>query len=59
MEITRRSFVKISGSAAAGIALGGLGFDLTPIKARAQAPRIRRAKETTTICSRVSKNVIC
>jgi anaerobic selenocysteine-containing dehydrogenase len=50
MEITRRSFVKISGTAAAGIALGGLGFDLAPIKAHAQALRIRWAKETTTIC---------
>ncbi len=50
MEITRRSFVKISGTAAAGIALGGLGFDLTPIKAHAEILRIRWAKETTTIC---------
>jgi formate dehydrogenase major subunit len=50
MEITRRNFVKISGTAAAGIALGGLGFDLTPIKAHAEILRIRRAKETTTIC---------
>lgn len=50
MEITRRNFVKISGTAAAGIAIGGLGFDLTPIKAHAEILRIRRAKETTTIC---------
>jgi formate dehydrogenase major subunit len=50
MQITRRDFMKISGAAAGGLALGGLGFNLAPVEARAQTLRIRWAKETTTIC---------
>ena len=50
MQITRRDFIKISGAAVGGLALGGLGFDLAPVKAHAQMFRIRYAKETTTIC---------
>jgi len=50
MQITRRDFMKISGAAAGGLALGGLGFNLAPVKAYAQTLRIRWAKETTTIC---------
>ena len=42
--------MKISGAAVGGLALGGLGFNLSPIKAYAQTLRIRWAKETTTIC---------
>jgi len=50
MQITRRDFMKISGAAVGGLALGGLGFNLTPVKARAEALKIAWAKETTTIC---------
>jgi formate dehydrogenase major subunit len=50
VKITRRSFLKVSGATAAGMALGSLGFDLSPIEAYAQTLRIREAKETTTIC---------
>lgn len=50
VKITRRSFLKVSGATAAGMALGSLGFDLSPIAAYAQTLRIREAKETTTIC---------
>jgi formate dehydrogenase major subunit len=50
MQITRRDFMKISGAAVGGLALGGLGFNLSPVKAYAQTLRIRWAKETTTIC---------
>jgi formate dehydrogenase major subunit len=50
MQITRRDFMKISGAAVGGLALGGLGFNLAPVKAHAQMLRIRWAKETTTIC---------
>jgi hypothetical protein len=32
------------------LAIGGLGFNLAPVKAHAQVLRIRWAKETTTIC---------
>lgn len=50
VKITRRSFLKVSGATAAGMALGSLGFDLSPVAAYAQTLRIREAKETTTIC---------
>lgn len=50
MEVTRRQFIQISGATAAGLAVSGLGFDLTPIKAHAQMLKIKYAKETTTIC---------
>jgi len=52
MGITRRDFLKISGATAIGVTLGGLGFDLTPIKAYAATLRkdLKSAKETTTIC---------
>jgi formate dehydrogenase major subunit len=50
MQITRRDFIKISGVAVGGLALGGLGFDLAPVKAHAQMLRINWAMETTTIC---------
>jgi formate dehydrogenase major subunit len=50
MQITRRGFMQISGAAVGGLALGGLGFNLAPVKAHAQTLRIRWAKETTTIC---------
>jgi formate dehydrogenase major subunit len=50
MQITRRDFMKFSGAAVGGLALGGLGFNLAPVKAHAQELKIRWAKETTTIC---------
>jgi formate dehydrogenase major subunit len=50
MQITRRDFMKISGAAVGGLALGGLGFNLSPVEAYAKTLRIRWAKETTTIC---------
>lgn len=51
MKITRRTFIKISGTAAAGTFLmGRLGFDLSPAEAYAQELRIKGAKETTTVC---------
>lgn len=50
MEFTRREFLKVSGATGIGIALGSLGFDLSPVKAYAQELRIKGAKETPTIC---------
>jgi len=50
MHISRRKFLQFSGAAAAGVAVGGLGFDLKPIKAHAQMLKTKYAKETTTIC---------
>jgi formate dehydrogenase major subunit len=50
MKITRRTFLKVSGAAAAGTVMGGLGFDLSPAEEYARELRIKGAKETTTIC---------
>jgi len=51
-KITRRSFLKLSGATALGVAVGGLGFDLLPIEAHAEELRknLKSAKESTTIC---------
>ena len=50
MNFTRREFIQISGATAAGLAVSGLGFDLTPVKAHAMMLKTKYAKETTTIC---------
>ena len=47
MGVTRRDFMKISGSS---VLLGSLGVGLDPAKAEAQGLRIKDAKVTTTIC---------
>ena len=50
MKITRREFMQISGATAAGLAVSGLGFDLSPVKSHAQMLKTKYAKETLTIC---------
>jgi len=50
MDITRRTFLKVSGAAAGTVIVGGLGFDLAPAEAYAAELRIKEAKETTTVC---------
>ena len=50
MNLTRREFIQVTGVTAAGLAVSGLGFDLTPVKAHAQMLKTKYAKETTTIC---------
>jgi formate dehydrogenase major subunit len=51
MELTRRTFLKLSGATTAGAILGGLGVNmLRPNEAYAQDLKIKYAKETTTIC---------
>jgi len=47
MAVSRRDFLKLSGS---GLAAATLGFNLAPVEAKAQDLAIRYAKETTTIC---------
>jgi formate dehydrogenase major subunit len=47
MELTRRSFLKISSGA---LLLSSLGLNLEPAKAYAAELRTKGAKETTTIC---------
>ncbi len=50
MKVNRREFIQVTGATAAGLAVSGLGFDLSPVKAHAQLLKTRYAKETTTIC---------
>ena len=53
MDVTRRDFFRLSASAAAGTAVGGLaglGADLGPAVARAQELRIKDAKTVPSVC---------
>jgi formate dehydrogenase major subunit len=50
MKVDRRQFIQISGAAAAGLAIGRLGFDLGPVTAHAETLKLQQARETTTIC---------
>lgn len=50
MALTRREFLKWSGSAGVAAAALCLGFDLRPVKSYAAGLKILNAKETTTIC---------
>jgi formate dehydrogenase major subunit len=50
MNVNRREFMQITGAAAAGLAVSGLGFDLSAVKAHAQMLKTKYAKETMTIC---------
>jgi formate dehydrogenase major subunit len=47
MGVSRRNFLKLSGS---GFAAATLGISLAPVEAKAEDLPIRYAKETTTIC---------
>ena len=50
MHVTRREFIQITGATAAGLAVSGLGFDLSPVKSHAQMIKTKYAKESITIC---------
>jgi formate dehydrogenase major subunit len=50
MALTRREFLKWSGTASAAAAALSLGIDLRPVKSYAAGLKILKAKETTTIC---------
>ncbi len=53
MDLSRRQFLKLSGGAGAGSALGGLaalGANLAPARARAQELRIRDSRTVPSIC---------
>jgi formate dehydrogenase major subunit len=50
MKVNRREFMQITGAAAAGLAVSGLGFDLSAVKAHAQMLKTKYARETMTIC---------
>jgi len=50
MKLGRREFVKLSAAATACTAFGGLGFDLTPAQAGFDLMKLRKGRETTSIC---------
>jgi len=54
MEITRRGFLSMSGAIGSGIALSGLGINLSPVQAYAdelsKMNRVKAAKQVTTVC---------
>ena len=50
MKVTRRQFIKITGTATAGLALMGLGFNLKSVEAYSLKLRTKDARQTTTIC---------
>jgi formate dehydrogenase major subunit len=50
MKLDRRQFIQVSGAAAAGLAIGRLGFDLGPVASHAEELKLLQARETTTIC---------
>jgi len=61
MALTRREFLKWSGTAGAAAAAMCLGFDLRPVTSYAAELEILKAKETTTICPycAVGCGIIC
>ena len=61
MALTRREFIKWSGSAGVAAAALCLGLDLKPVQSYAAGLRILDAKETTTICPycAVGCGIIC
>ncbi len=50
MPLTRRDFLKWSGTAGFTAAAMSLGLDLKPVESYAAGLKILKAKETTTIC---------
>ena len=50
MELTRRKFLQLTGSACVGVAFAGCGFDTGPIKRHAQGLKYENVRESKTIC---------
>ncbi len=50
MELTRRTFLQVSGATVAGLAISSVGFGLNGTRAYAAELRTSKAKVTTTIC---------
>ena len=50
MELTRRGFLKLTGTTVSATVLGSLGFDLSPVVAYAFTMKLKGTQEVTTIC---------
>lgn len=50
MELTRRGFLKLTGTTFSAAALGSLGFDLSAVAAYASTMKLKGTREVTTIC---------
>ena len=50
MALTRRKFLQLTGSACVGVAFGGCGFDLRPVKDHMQELKFENVRESKTIC---------
>jgi formate dehydrogenase major subunit len=50
LELSRRSFLKLSAAGTAGAAWGAFGFDLEPAHAQATTLKIERATEVRSVC---------
>ena len=50
MSLSRREFLKYSGTSATGVALGARGVDLAPVEAAATSLRIKEAKVVPGVC---------
>ena len=50
MSLSRRDFLKFSGTTAAGVAAGATTIDLTPVEAAATTLRIKEAKAFAGVC---------
>jgi len=50
LQVSRRSFLKLSGATTLTIVLADLGFDLSTVSAQVQNFKIKSAKATPTIC---------
>src|SRR5438552_7957612 len=50
MSLSRRDFLKFGTAGAAGVAVGGGGFDLAPVEAAATSLKIKEAKAVAGVC---------
>lgn len=50
MKVSRRDFLKVSCAASAGLAIGAMGFDLSPVESYARELRTTNIQETPTTC---------
>ena len=50
MDVTRRSFLRLSAGATLCTAFGGLGISLAPVAAHAAQSKLQWTKQSTSVC---------